>query len=324
MSLSPWLVEPWRQLQARRAEGRLPHALLIAAPPGIGKRVLADALQASLLCETPQSEGFACGRCRGCVLFTGGAHADAIRVSFGLRDDGKPRSEIVVEQIRELCARFAQTSARGGWRVAVIDPANALNHNAANALLKTLEEPEPNVLMILVADDIGRLPATILSRCQRVVIAPPPRAQARAWLLAQGAAPDAVDEALALSDGNPGEALRLATPASRKLIAGLVADIATVAGGGELAPIAARWNDEDAALRLRTLARLITAAMRPGAASASAELGDMAALVAKADVQRLSEGWDRLNWARTQIETPLRSDLLILDVLGRLRAALRP
>ena len=322
MNLQPWLLEPWRQLQARRAAGRMPHALMLAAPAGLGKRALADALLASMLCETPKADGFACGHCRGCSLLASGTHADAMRISFGLRDDGKLRSEIVVDQIRDLSARFAQTSARGGWRVAIIDPANAMNHNAANALLKTLEEPEPNVLMMLVGDELARLPATIRSRCQRVEILMPATADARTWLLAQGVADADVDVALELADGNPGEAMQLATTESRRLIASLVADLALIANGSELAPIAARWNDDDAELRLRTMARLITAALRPGAQTARKELRALADLIAPADFLRLSQCWDRLNAARLQLSTPLRSDLLILDVLGQFRDAL--
>jgi DNA polymerase-3 subunit delta' len=322
MTLAPWLLEPWQRVQARRAAERLPHALLIGAPAGLGKRELARALQASLLCESPRADGFACARCRGCLLLAAGSHGDAIHVSFGLRDDGKPRSEIVVDQIRALCERFAQTSARGGWRVAIIDPADALNHSAANALLKTLEEPEPGAMMILVADQMARLPATIRSRCQRIEIALPPRDAALAWLAAQGIGADDAAAALDLADGNPGEALALAAPEMRRIVSTLVADLAAVADGGAIAPIAARWADEHAALRLRTMARLITAAMRPPTMQRDAALRRMAGIAARADFGRLSANWNSINWARTQLDSPLRADLLILDVLAGFRAAL--
>ncbi|MDZ4811122.1 MAG: DNA polymerase III subunit delta' [Pseudomonadota bacterium] len=324
MKLAPWLLEPWRQLQARRSADRLPHALLLATPAGLGKRSLAKALQASLLCSSPDAQGFACGHCRACQFLAAGSHADAINLTFGLRDDGKVRTEIVVDQIRALCERFAQTSARGGWRVAIIDPADALNHNAANALLKTLEEPETGVLMILVADDMARLPATIRSRCQRIDIAGPNRAEGVAWLLTQGAAADDAASALDLADGNPGEALLMLAPEARRMVSALIADIAGLAEGKELAPIAARWSDEGADLRLRTLARLITAAMRSEeSASSSPELQRMAAIIVHADFRKLSRCWDKLNWSRGQLSSPLRSDLLIIDTLVDLREALR-
>ncbi len=322
MILAPWLLEPWRQLQARRAGDRLPHALLLAAPAGLGKRALGKALQASMLCETPQTEGFACGRCRGCLLLAAGSHGDAITVTFGLRDDGKPRTEIVVDQIRALCERFAQTSARGGWRVALIDPADALNHNAANALLKTLEEPDPGAMIILVADAMAQLPATIRSRCQRIEILAPARAAALAWLTAQGVAASDATAMLDLADGNPGEALALAAPEMRRIVSTLVSDLGAVADGKELAPIATRWADEHAELRLRTMARLMTAAMRHRGVPADSDLGRVAAMTARADFRKLSQCWDRLNWSRGQLDTPLRSDLLILDTLVSFRDAL--
>jgi DNA polymerase III subunit delta' len=321
VKLSPWLVQPWRKLQARRAADRLPHALLLSTPAGFGKRSLANALQASLLCERPDAEGFACGRCRACGFLASGTHADAIRVTFGLRDDGKPRTEIIVDQIRDLCERFAQTSSRGGWRVAIIDPADALNHNAANALLKTLEEPDPGVMMILVADDMARLPATIRSRCQRIEIAAPDRDEGVAWLVAQGVPAANAASALDLADGNPGEALSMLAPDVQRVVTALIADLGAVAEGKELAPIAARWNDEQAELRLRTMARLITAALRANPATTSPELQRMAAITAKADFRKLAASWDRLNWARGQLSSPLRSDLLILDMLARFREA---
>lgn len=322
MTLAPWLLEPWRQLQLRRVADRLPHALLLATPAGLGKRSMATALQASLLCESPLAEGFACGRCRGCQLLAAGSHGDAIRVTFGYRDDGKLRTEIVVDQVRELCARFAQTSARGGWRIAIIDPADALNHNAANALLKTLEEPEPGVLIILVADDMARLPATIRSRCQRIEIAAPARETGVAWLLAQGVPEADAASALDLADGNPGEALLMLAPEAQRMVTELIADLSALAEGKELAPIAARWTDENAELRLRTFARLITASMRSASASVSPQLQRMAAITAHADFRKLSRFWDKLNWSRGQLSSPLRSDLLILDTLVDFREAL--
>lgn len=322
MSLPSWLQEPWQKLQSRRASGQLAHALLLAAPAGLGKRRLAEALQAGLLCESAGVDGMACGRCRSCLLRQAGSHADSLRITLGFRDDGKLRSEITVDQIRDLCARFAQTSARGGWRIAIIDPADALNHSAANALLKTLEEPEPGAMMVLVADDAGRLPATIRSRCQRVVIAPPNTAQALQWMVAQGVDPDDADLALQLADGNPGEAMDLASPESQRLIKAVIEDVAAVLEGRDLASVVARWNDEHAALRLRTLTRLITRGLRGEASDARPGLVRWHGLLGKLDFEKLSHSWDQLNWARTQLDTPLRSDLLILDALAQLRSAL--
>lgn len=321
--IAPWLQSSWSQLQSRCRENRLPHALLFAAPKGLGKREFAFALAAALLCDSPSTSAFACGHCRACVLRQAGTHPDHHHVSYGLRDDGKLRSEIVVDQIRELCEQFARTSARGGWRIGIIDPADMLNRNAANALLKTLEEPEANVVIMLVADDPARLPATIRSRCQQVELPMPATEDALAWLVAQGIESAHAAEVLILADGNPGEALQLASPENWKVVKTIIDDIESVVSGQPIAPIATRWSDENAGLRLRSLARLITAALRANlVGKSSVYISRMQQLIKTADFLRLSNCWDKINWSRSQLGTALRSDILIADVLVSLRAAL--
>ena len=151
MSAMPWHDEHWQRLQARRERGALPHALLICRPEGLGKRAFAERFIRGLLCQAPEA-GEACGRCRSCLLLAAGTHPDRVTVSYGLRKDGVQRSEIVIDQVRDLSARLAMSSQFGGWQVATLDPADALNAAAANALLKTLEEPAAQTLLVLVAD----------------------------------------------------------------------------------------------------------------------------------------------------------------------------
>src|SRR5690348_2306314 len=155
---------------------------------GLGKRALAEAFVRARLCLQPQ-EGFACGSCRTCALLDAGTHPDRILVALEENPNThKLRSEIVVEQIRELSARLAMATQLGGWQIAVIDPADAMNAASSNALLKTLEEPTPSSLILLIADQPWRLPATIRSRCQRVDFAFPTREEAEQWLRTQGVA----------------------------------------------------------------------------------------------------------------------------------------
>ncbi len=134
-------------------------------------------------------------------LLAAGTHPDLVALSFGLRKDGVTRSEIVVDQIRDLSQRLSMASQFGGWQVVTIDPADAMNAAAANALLKTLEEPTPSTLLALVADEPARLPATIRSRCQRIDFLVPSREAALEWLRAEGVqdAPAALEAA----GGNP-------------------------------------------------------------------------------------------------------------------------
>ena len=212
---APWeLLPPW--LQANEAtivaeRERWPHALLLAGPRGIGKRLLALHLAQALLCESPQPSGKACGSCIGCNLVMRGAHPDLRLIEPVTYDDEGNATKvdtITVEPIRDLIDFALLSSHRGRAKVAVIAPAEALNGAAANALLKTLEEPPPGTYLVLVTNQPGRLPATLVSRCRRLPLAHPDPAVATAWLQDRG-----VEEAglvLAQAGGSPWLALELA------------------------------------------------------------------------------------------------------------------
>lgn len=174
----PWLEDPWNDFAARLEQGRLPHALLLSGPAGTGKRQLAERMVAGLLCKRGGPE--ACGECRSCRLLDGGAHPD----HFTVRPEPDKR-EITIDAIRGLNAGLVLTTTISPRKVALVEPAEAMNRNAANALLKTLEEPPGHAVMILVADDASRLPATILSRCQALLVHAPERNLAVGWLAAE-------------------------------------------------------------------------------------------------------------------------------------------
>ena len=157
----PWQVDHWRHVLERRRAGKLPHALLLDGPSGMGKAYFADLLAQSVLCQRPLADGTACGACRGCHLYAAGTHPDALQVRP--RAEGKP---IVVDQVRALTSFMALTTR--SLKVAIVVPAEAMNVHAANSLLKTLEEPPPDALMLLVSHAPNRLPLTVRSRCQRL------------------------------------------------------------------------------------------------------------------------------------------------------------
>ncbi len=174
----PWLAYAGERL-ARNAEGgRRAHALLVSGPRGLGKVDLALREAAALLCLS--GERPACGRCRSCQLMAGGAHPDFRQVTFEVNDKGQLRSVIAVDQIRDLIASLQLTNSLSALKVAVIHPAEAMNRNAANALLKTLEEPAGDLVLMLVASDDARLPATVRSRCQVIGVRQPDADDARA------------------------------------------------------------------------------------------------------------------------------------------------
>ena len=177
-----WLEPQLRALRQARAQGRLPHGLLIGDAPGGGGAQLAIMAAQTALCQEPEAP---CRRCQNCRLVEEQRHPDLWMV--GLEKDAQ---QIKVDQIRELCDSLALTGYSSQASAAIIDPATALNANAANALLKTLEEPRAGVLLVLVAGAAARLPATVISRCQRLRVQLPAREQCLAWLRQHGGAGD--------------------------------------------------------------------------------------------------------------------------------------
>jgi DNA polymerase-3 subunit delta' len=322
----PWVDAAWDAWSRRVASGRVPHAILLAGPAGLGKRALAADIAGGLLCAAPQPDGRPCGRCRACALVAAGTHPDLHRITFTINEDtGKLRTEIVVDQVRALRDTLAQTSQFGGWRVALIEPAEGMNTASFNALLKTLEEPEAKALLLLVSDRPGVLPATIRSRCQRIDLRFPPRAEALAWLSSAGVADSVAAESLDLAAGNPGLARSYAEPAVRAQLDGVLRDLAAVAAG-RIAPaeVAGLWlKDKDATPGLLSLAaqavRLAAWSARGQGAPGKA-VAALAGLTAGADFPKLAAWWDRMNAVREQLRAPLRHDLLLLELLRDFRA----
>lgn len=192
----PWQTEVWRRLTGRVQT--LPHALLFRGRFGSGKGVFAAAFAQWLLCESRQAP-HACGACPSCGWFAQGAHPDfhriepevAVEQSDGdeagaRRSERKPRQHITVDQVRRLGDLVNVSSHRGGHRVVLIQPAEGMNVHAANALLKTLEEPPPGTIFLLVCHRPRRVLPTVLSRCEQVTMPMPDAAAAERWLQEQG------------------------------------------------------------------------------------------------------------------------------------------
>jgi len=206
--LYSWLEAPWQSLQAHIAGDRIPHALLMQGPTGLGKLALAERFAHELLCSNP--EDGPCGACHGCQLFEAGTHPDYQRI--GPEEPGKA---IKVDAIRKLISDLSLKPQYRGYRVFVIDQAELMNLSSANALLKTLEEPAEKTVLLLIASHPSRLPPTILSRCQKLVIRAPHRQESVRWLDEQrpgcaaevllSAACDSPLKALALADTDVAE-----------------------------------------------------------------------------------------------------------------------
>ena len=198
----PWQIKQWQLSVTARAAGRVPHAILLSGPAGLGKVRFARRLAEALVCTRPRDDGDACGSCRACRLSRAGSHPDLHWVS-----PEEPGKMIKIDAVRELTAKSMLSAQEGGYRVFVLDPAEAMNRSAANALLKTLEEPASRTVLILVSSHPDRLPATIRSRCQAFKFAIPAADEVRGWLGARLGGGD-LEGLLAVSGGAPLRALQ--------------------------------------------------------------------------------------------------------------------
>jgi DNA polymerase-3 subunit delta' len=204
LTMLPWHDAARARLEAAQSSGRLPHAILVHGPPGVGKERFAAALAAALLCTRRGTPLAACGECADCGLSRAGSHPD-LHWLRRLED----KKSISVDQVRETCAQLALTSMRRGLRIALVAPAHVMTTSAQNALLKTLEEPAPRTLLVLITPRPSSLLATLRSRCQRIEIARPAPPEAAAWLSRElgGAVGTGL---LELAGGAPLRALELA------------------------------------------------------------------------------------------------------------------
>lgn len=255
-----WLGPEIARLQGAYAAGRLPHALLIDEAPGAGGEWLAGWAARLVLCSNPGEAP--CERCNACQRVAQGQHPDLIFV--------RPldtSTQIRIEQVRELSAELALTAHQGGYKVGILSPADSMNRFAANALLKTLEEPPQGTLLILVASQPSRLPATILSRCQRVRVRAPERTAAVAWLEATRGPADWEKVLMVI-----GTAPMVAAEADPEAVVEVAAEVRrgleeAAAGAGDPVATAERWARSELPLRLTCVENWLTERIRGRAGS---------------------------------------------------------
>ncbi len=278
----PWHAEAWQRLVTARLAGRLPHALLLTGPAGLGKAAFARRLSNALMCPQPDEAGDACGTCRACHLSSAGSHPDQSWV--GPEEPGKL---IKIDAIRQLIAGGALAAQDAGYRVFVLDPAEAMNRPAANALLKTLEEPASCSLLVLVSSHPDRLPATVRSRCHGVRFAIPEEQLVRDWL-SRHTAPADIDELLAVSGGAPLTALRARDEAWLEEGRCLHAELAALAARrSDPVEIVEKWEARPLTLVFDSLKRCLCDLIRLG----SGAIEDTIYFPAlRADLQSLGRG----------------------------------
>jgi DNA polymerase-3 subunit delta' len=242
MSAYPWHRAELERLLADRAH--MPHALLVSGRAGIGKTGFARALAAGVLCESARG-GLACGACASCHWLSQGNHPDYREIVPEAAEEESEAEEgpaakaekaksvvIKIDQIRAVADFISLSTHRSGFRVLLLHPAESMQPAAANALLKTLEEPPPQTLIVLVSDQPGRLLATIRSRCRSLALPAPPEEEALQWLRAEGVA--APETALAAAGGAPLLARELAAPEEAELRKRILSELARPGGADTL------------------------------------------------------------------------------------------
>ncbi|MDP9084289.1 MAG: DNA polymerase III subunit delta' [Pseudomonadota bacterium] len=304
----PWLKNSQDRLRAARTADRLPHSLLLLAAPGLGAEYLANWIAAVALCESADKRP--CGQCASCRLLNADSHPDSHVVR--LEEDAH---QIKVDQVRGLIDSLALKSYRGGYKVGVIEGAELLNANGANAFLKTLEEPTADTVLIMIARPNHRLPATIASRCLRLILRPPSIDAAISWLKAQ-APPQAGLAALALAGGAPLLAMELEVADIAALNADMEQDLAALtAGSVDVTLLAERWVKSNPGLRMVWLENWITrrvyAHLGAGTLRQSAELVRLPASLLKPKIRVLFELLDAARELRRLAPTGMNQQLAL-------------
>jgi len=354
LPVAPWNEDRWTSL-ARNLDG-LTHALLLAGPEGLGKEDVALALARLALCHKPRGESGACGQCRACELNRAGTHPDlhmitsedrwstlaaddpiavaASRYATPEKKDRKPRRVIAVDQVRAAIASASTKAHMGQRKVFVFSPAESMNTNSANALLKLLEEPPGETLLLLVSHDPGRLPATIRSRCVRVAFRAVADERAVHWLQERRAIDlEKARGALILAGYRPGIAEGWLASSFLDRREQLFVDLSALGGGRvDALALATRWQDVDPGLLLEWLQEVLVDLTRIRCAVTDTEPGrmlrnadrwqDLQALAERVDLRGVFELLDMIGARRAWLGTQSDESLSIEETLIELQALL--
>jgi DNA polymerase-3 subunit delta' len=318
----PWHSAARARLAGALGGGRMPHALVLHGADGLGKERFAATIAAALLCSRPASDLGPCGECADCALSRAGSHPDL----HWLRRP-EDRKSIGVDAVRDVCEQLGMTSLRGGYRVAIIVPADLMTTSAQNAFLKTLEEPAPRTLMVMVTARPSRLAATLRSRCQRVEIPRPAEADALAWLRGELDLEPPRD-LLALAGGAPLRAVELAPhyAALGEQMSGLLEGL--LAGRAEVTRAAADMLGDGLGVRMDWIEWWLSALLRrrllkdathvriPGAAQ-------LQRAAAEVNMEAVFRCVSRLRESRRLLEGSAAPQLLVEALLIEIVAAFR-
>lgn len=315
----PWQQTLWHDLRGYIAQQRIPQALLISGAAGVGKRHLTDVFTRAVVCRSLSVEYEACGHCQSCVLIDAQTHPDVIVI-----EPDEPGKAIGIDKIRQLIIKLALKPQFDAYRVVIIQPADLLNTASANAFLKCLEEPSERTSIVLLSEQPGRLPATIRSRCQKIVCRMPDVNLATQWLQQQGIDEDS-DVFLSLANGAPLLAQRYARQqilSTRQDYFGQWLQIAQ--GKQHIVAVAEQWQKQEQLeleVVLGWMASWIVDIVKYQADSAIDRVGNpdlkksLQGLAERLELQPLYAHYDKVLSARSQLVTPVNRQLLMEQLL---------
>jgi len=256
--LYPWQSASWQRFTQQYQQQRVPHAVILTGVSGLGQSALAEQMAMLVLCEV-QDATAPCGQCHSCQLFLVGNHPDHTLIS-----PEETGNQIKIEQIRELKHKQILTANVSQWKTAILTPAESMNINASNSLLKLLEEPQQNTFLILITAETAHLPITILSRCQKVPLTLPSSGTAIAWIQDQGNFEKIeITRALTMAKSAPLAALSLLSDGSLDYLEQVSRDFTTLLQHkANPVQLAQQWQEYDLKLildylRLRLKERIV-------------------------------------------------------------------
>lgn len=315
----PWQQELWQHLQAYIEQKRIPQALLLSGPAGLGKRRLADAYAGLLLCRTPASNKQACGICASCKLLKANTHPDYLSI-----EPDEPGKALGIDKIRQLIIKLALKPQYEGYRVVIIQPADSLNTASANAFLKCLEEPTERTCLILISDQPSRLPPTIRSRCQKINCELPDSQLVVAWLTAQGINQD-TEQLLKMSQGAPLLAKQYAEQQFSPLRLEYFKLWLQIANGKtNLLTVAEQWHKQDSielSMLIAWMSSWIKDIVKLAHGIDAVEIDNpdfkkpLQALAERLNLKPLFQYYDTLLRSRSQLTTQINKQLLVERLL---------
>ena len=327
----PWIATVQATVTQARAAGRLGAGLLIHGGRGLGGEWLARWIAAGQFCTADAGPERPCGQCLACRQTFAGQHPDLHRIELERSiKDGKEAKEIKIDQIRELSAELALTSHGRRGKVGIVMPADRMNRFAANALLKTLEEPTSGSLLILVAAEPGRLPATVRSRCMRLSLQPPTHQDMLTWLRGQISPPDAAASVLEAFPGRPVDAAAADPAVIVQLVRSTRAALDDALAGSRLDPdtVAEAWSRDGYELRLVVVENWLTERIRQGLGgpARAVEMGNAAHLSSIASALNMSSLFrvlDAVREARVWADSPVNKAMTLERILWQFAALTR-